>query len=127
MKVVAKALAFCLCLAFAQSRMHHLVINRDRRTFFPISTFGFITGEFFTIINVTKVLIDLLICVGGSLSVNVSGFHVLDNPEWDEESGQEPQSTHVQVLDPVDLTLGFSIAKTTNDALNPYAETSEAS
>ena len=49
---------------------------------------------------------------GGYLAVNVSGFHVHEHIEDVSVTKEEP------------LTIGFSIDKTKNDALNPYVETS---
>ncbi len=110
LKLLPLLLLVLLSPQSCHGRKHHLTISRDSRNFFPISTFGFITG--------------------GYLAVNVTGFHVVDgngssNGGEEDEDGEE-DNVEVSMVDPTPLTLGFSIDKTANDALNPYAETSEA-
>ncbi len=110
LSLVAAGLLLLLLAASLPScsgRKHHLERAADSRRFFPISTFGFFTGGF--------------------LAVNVTNFRVIEGlDQGEEEKGKsDGQKTAGVVLDPTDLTLGFSIDKTTNDALNPYVETSE--
>lgn len=87
------------------ARKHHLALESDARRFFPISTFGFYAGGF--------------------LAVNVSGFHVHPTLMPAEDAADWGNASQPAAAAPSVPILGFSIDRTTNDALNPYVETSE--
>ncbi|XP_059083693.1 protein GPR108-like [Tigriopus californicus] len=106
-----------------QARKHHLALASDARRFFPISTFGFYAGGFLAV-NVSGFHVHPTLMPADDHHNDDDGIHDRKNPRDDLNHTHGPHWAAGAPAPSVPI-LGFSIDRTTNDALNPYVETSE--